>query len=577
MFKTSLVSFLMPPLTASRSFIRWSPGLKSNSPPGRSIGKWLTVLVLAALLPVLGIALLLQSELDTARRQAVRDGLMTNARTLAALVDNEIDTHLAIASAIATFQALELADPVVFQSQVKQALVQVPDSWISVFDTRGMLIQSTTADVRQPQPARGARDVMERAWRTKTPQLSNVVFGPITRRHVAFLEYPVFKDGNPLYSIVIGLNPLRFRALIENKFGNAIVGILDRDRNFVARSLDHEKRVGTPASTPWQTAISRSSEGFLEDRVLEGTQTLTAYVTTREGWTVGIAQPQSVINQPIEQARSQMLLAGLVFLALGLFISFNLAHSLNRSLVGLATDALILGQGKTVDASSHPIREAALIGEALREASIEQRAAREHQRMLMEEINHRSKNLLALVQAVARQTATKSPEVFLERFNQRLQAIAQSQDLMIRTEWRDIPLTQLLRNQLAHVSDDQSHVIELSGSDIALNASAAEALGMAVHELATNAAKYGALSTETGRVGVTWSVDAGRFSIKWAEAGGPIVIQPERRGFGWTVLCQMTKLKLEADVTLDYDPTGLIWRLQCPIDRVIQGRNQNLL
>jgi two-component sensor histidine kinase len=99
---------------------------------------------------------------------------------------------------------------------------------------------------------------------------------------------------------------------------------------------------------------------------------------------------------------------------------------------------------------------------------------------------------------------------------------------------------------------------------------------MALHELTTNAAKYGALSTDAGHVDIMWFLNrAGeggdRFTMEWSENGGPTVVTPTRRGFGWRVLCQLTKMSLEADVTLEYAPTGVVWRLDCPADRVCEG------
>jgi two-component sensor histidine kinase len=98
---------------------------------------------------------------------------------------------------------------------------------------------------------------------------------------------------------------------------------------------------------------------------------------------------------------------------------------------------------------------------------------------------------------------------------------------------------------------------------------------MALHELATNACKYGALSTDTGHVDIVWRLErarAGRrrFTMEWSESGGPTVVAPTGRGFGWSVLCQLTKMSLGADVSLEYAPTGVIWRLGCPAGRVCQ-------
>jgi two-component sensor histidine kinase len=114
------------------------------------------------------------------------------------------------------------------------------------------------------------------------------------------------------------------------------------------------------------------------------------------------------------------------------------------------------------------------------------------------------------------------------------------------------------------------------GPDLRITAAAAQTIGMAFHELITNASKYGALSTASGHVDIIWRGEedkAGehRFTIEWSERGGPTVVAPTRSGFGWSVLCQLTKMSLGADVTLEYAPTGVVWRLVCPIERVCEG------
>jgi two-component sensor histidine kinase len=109
-----------------------------------------------------------------------------------------------------------------------------------------------------------------------------------------------------------------------------------------------------------------------------------------------------------------------------------------------------------------------------------------------------------------------------------------------------------------------------------ITAAAAQTIGMAFHELVTNASKYGALSTASGHVGIAWGAEETRasehrFTIEWSERDGPTVVAPTQRGFGWSVLCQLTKMSLGADVTLEYAPTGVVWRLVCPVERVCEG------
>jgi len=190
--------------------------------------------------------------------------------------------------------------------------------------------------------------------------------------------------------------------------------------------------------------------------------------------------------------------------------------------------------------------------------------------LLMREVNHRAKNLLNLVQAIARQTASSTPAEFLARFETRLHAVARSHDLLVLNEWRGVDLRELAQSQLAHFFDHMGSRFELTGPTIFLCAPTAHTLGMTFHELATNAGKYGALSNGSGVVQVSWSVEAGdEFSIEWRERGGPAVSQPSNSGFGSTVISRLAEQSLDAQIDINYLPTGLIWQLRCPLGVIV--------
>jgi len=190
-------------------------------------------------------------------------------------------------------------------------------------------------------------------------------------------------------------------------------------------------------------------------------------------------------------------------------------------------------------------------------------------RTLMQEVNHRSKNILALVQAVAMQTAARSPEEFLPRFIERIRALAAAQDLLVNGAWRSVDLRALIESQLAHFQDAlDTRQIVLSGPDFAVSAAAAQSLGMAFHELATNAGKYGALSRPQGRVAISWRLDAGDVDLQWRETGGPAIPAPVHRGFGTVVTKDLLRSSLDGHVEIAFAPTGLIWRARCPQERL---------
>jgi PAS domain S-box-containing protein len=204
----------------------------------------------------------------------------------------------------------------------------------------------------------------------------------------------------------------------------------------------------------------------------------------------------------------------------------------------------------------------------------ERRAHDEQVHLLTREVNHRAKNMLSLVQAIARQTAAREPEDFIGRFIARIRALAANQDLLVRNDWHGVDVEDLVRAELAHFADLVGSRIALDGPKLRLKAAAAQAIGLTLHELATNAGKYGALSVNAGRVDVGWRFDSEMFKISWTERKGPPVSPPERRGFGSAVIESMAKWSLDGEVHLDYAPSGLIWRLTCPAANALEDGNR---
>jgi PAS domain S-box-containing protein len=200
----------------------------------------------------------------------------------------------------------------------------------------------------------------------------------------------------------------------------------------------------------------------------------------------------------------------------------------------------------------------------------DQKAQQEQIHLLMREINHRAKNMLSLVQAIARQTAAPALEDFIEHFSERIQALAANQDLLVRNEWQGIDVEDLVRAQLAHFADLVGSRITVQGPPVRLNAAAAQAIGLAFHELSTNAGRYGALSVDAGRIGVRWRLDGDVFAMSWTEFNGPSVSRPERRGFGSTVITSMVKQTVNGEVQLDYARSGVVWNLTCPAANALE-------
>jgi PAS domain S-box-containing protein len=199
----------------------------------------------------------------------------------------------------------------------------------------------------------------------------------------------------------------------------------------------------------------------------------------------------------------------------------------------------------------------------------ERKRAEERRSLLIHELNHRVKNTLSSVQSIARQTlrSGRSPDEITEMFTARLVSLSAAHDVLTRENWEGAGLREIMRVALSPF--DETRIVT-SGPDVRLGARAALALGMALHELATNAAKYGALSVETGRVDLTWRAprkEAGRtLDLEWRERGGPTVEAPRRRGFGSRLLTQGVRQDLNGAADLTFAPDGVVCRITAPLD-----------
>jgi PAS domain S-box-containing protein len=193
-----------------------------------------------------------------------------------------------------------------------------------------------------------------------------------------------------------------------------------------------------------------------------------------------------------------------------------------------------------------------------------------HLRLLMRELTHRTKNLLAVIQAMARQTAqhSKSTEVFLEQFDARLQALATSHDALIEEGWHGASLGELVDLQLRRLLDSTIDQITVDGPTVLLKPEATQALGFALHELAVNARKFGALSVPNGRVTISWSrlprPQGDSVELRWVESKGPVVTAPVYRRFGSVIIERHLAHAIAGEVQLSFPGEGVVCVVHIP-------------
>jgi two-component sensor histidine kinase len=256
------------------------------------------------------------------------------------------------------------------------------------------------------------------------------------------------------------------------------------------------------------------------------------------------------------------------------------------SIIALKREALASGESRRGEfalsegpgAHCHDVHIEPLRDEAGEIVGLTCASVEAHLRLLLRELTHRSKNLLAVIQAMARQTArhTGSIDGFLSQFAARLQGMASSHDLLVRESWHGASLGELVRSQLAAYVDRGQGQIAFEGPDVAIKPEAAQNLGLALHELAINAKKFGALSVPDGRVSIRWDHNGGgensAVELSWVEQFGPKVKARRKRGFGSLVIERNLARSLDAEVNLEFEPDGVRCRILIPASQVVAAR-----
>ncbi|MEJ0078396.1 MAG: HWE histidine kinase domain-containing protein [Alphaproteobacteria bacterium] len=201
-------------------------------------------------------------------------------------------------------------------------------------------------------------------------------------------------------------------------------------------------------------------------------------------------------------------------------------------------------------------------------AEEELRRREEHIQVIVGELAHRTKNLLVVVMALAKQTARNAADVknYQAVFTQRLQGLAHSHDLLLRGHWQGASFADLVAMQMQPFREENDNRIRTTGPAIMLQPDAVQNLGLVFHELATNASKHGALSVPDGVVSIEWSAPAAgeRIAVRWQESGGPVVQPPQRRGFGQELIERIVPQVLKGSGALRFAPSGVSWNFEFP-------------
>jgi two-component sensor histidine kinase len=536
------------------------------------IRTYLVLFALALAAPLLALAAFALNRMANVEAAQIEARVAQEAQELAADIDRELYRALVTLETLATSSELKRGDLRAFHAQALLALKRTRAAIVLV-DRSFQQLVGTLKDYGAELPRTADPQTAQRVIDTHQPQVSNLFAGSVSGRPVFNVEVPVLDPADTVrYVLIMSFQALHMADVLRSAKLEApwITGITDNNGIILARSERHEEFVGKPLPAEL-LAQSRAAGGVFRAINVAGDPILRATARSElAGWLVSATVPTSHLDAPRRrsQAFAAILLCTAVTLGGSLAYMFGrlIAHPLDQA----AQAAAAVGRDEPVAVSRSGLSEADVLIETLSNASSELKRRREHADFLMRELAHRAKNQLAVVKGMALQTARQSKglEDFMGPFGRRLQGLAQSQDVLIRQNWQGAPLAELARAQLELFA--AASRTELTGPDLFLDATAVQNIGFALHELATNAAKHGALSGPEGRLQIAWSgPSAGRIALDWIEDGGPAVQPPSRTGFGHQVIMQLVPKALQGTASLEFTGGGMHWHLEFPDAHVL--------
>ncbi|SDM53807.1 Two-component sensor histidine kinase, contains HisKA and HATPase domains [Methylobacterium phyllostachyos] len=554
------------------------------------------LLVLLALAPALAIQGYNEVALRTARDAAVRADTMATARAVAddlAQISEGVRQSLDL---VAQDPSVRGFDPAACTDYLRRAATALPHvNLLALTRPDGTVVCNS---VGSPP---GTYTNATRAYHRRALAEGGFVMGTYARGvatgkdSIHFAE-PIRGANGVVDGVVVASIDLAWLSQhLEQvlRLPSTSLTVADADNVIIVRRPDGPDWIGRPIPAERQTLLADRGEGVRLDLGIDGRErvlanarpsnpSVRAWVTVGRDRDVAFADVDAAARRGLTLiGLSAALAVAAALLAGRLFIRRPFGRLLLTASAWQAGDLTArtglsgrdeFGQlGVKLDAMAGALRrnEVELKGEVARGLRMQER-----QVTLLHELNHRVKNTLATVQALARQS-TRGGDAPGERLEARILSLSKTHDLLTRDEWSGASLGEMLENELSPYRAGPDH-ITLEGPEVELPPRHVLALGMTVHELATNAAKYGSLSVPGGRVCVAWSLAQGesgaaRLRLAWRESGGPPVAAPTRAGFGTRLIAGGVRRELAGEIDLDFEAGGLHCRLDVPLDPAVSA------
>ena len=510
-------------------------GAAALSPVRRdaSLRAHLLILVAALLLPAIAAAglLLWQSNREAFRTQERE--LTAGARALSLIVDRQLSEQIGLLRALQTSKRLHDGEWAGFAEQSRAALVG-SGSWVVVRTDDGQQVVNTLAQPGATLPRITLPPVPpNRPPRADGIRISRLAMGAVADKPVITVVKQVrLADGRDAYLNIVTPADVFSESLRRQGVSPTWTAtILDGDHRVIARNRQEERFRGRSATPDMARLLDTGAAGTVWSRTLDGVHTRSAYQPVPgTDWHVIVAVPKSELEASARLALYGGSAVALLLLLAGGAGAVGYARMLGRSFRRLQTAALA-GADRFVRPQMSPVREYNDLADAFEAASARVLEEDARRQLLINELNHRVKNTLATLQSVAnhsRKSAT-SVEGFHASLEGRIMAMAAAHELLTSTSWEGADLLELAKATLRPFEGPR---LTISGPEVQVTPTQALNLSLILYELATNAAKHGALSTADGAVRLSWGPGADGVRVDWVESGGPVVRAPTRVGFG---------------------------------------------
>lgn len=538
--------------------------------PTATIGFYLIAMVVAVALPILAFVVILLDQLESSERAALERRTVRDAQALSTAVERQLHDMTVTLRLLSTAHELAENDLQTFHNRTQSAL-RSSSMFLILVKEDGQQVLNTRRPYGEPLGEMSNLPALQEALESGTVEVSDVFFGRTGNRWVFNVTMPLSEElARAGAALILTQNVEELAGLVKTEGlpkGWSATVVDGAGRTIAASGEADPGETFDEALLAGATGLSGTirTQGDNGD-VLAGYARLAG-----QAWTIFVYGPVDTAQASLVTAWRSLLLGGGLLILVAIGGAFLLGRQMRNSIVSIASMAERMGQGEIVSPISTRIVEADMVSIALSEASFDRAEAEDRIHFVMRELAHRTKNLLSVIQAMLRQTARQSATLqeFQTSVSGRLQGLARSIDLLTAENWTQVSMTQLVTGHL-ETFIDTSERLEISGQDFALKPEAVQNVGMALHELATNAVKYGAWSTHNGKVLIDWAETPGadggdnRITIRWREVGGPLVRAPESKGFGTTVIDRQLTAAFGARVDLDYAEDGLRWTLDAP-------------